>query len=414
MAINKIINNPAKTHGAMRALIRYVLQDKKVKEGYVDFQGPFNYDEINVNNVYQAFLEEKKLWDKDSGRMCMHSVISFHEKDFVTPRECLEIGQIFCQEFFPDFQNLIAIHQDKKHLHIHIVTNTVSFADGHKLHMKKNDLQVQKDFTNKLCASRGLHVAEKGKHFDGSEIEPGEIRAWNEKKYQALINEERESYMIDCAEAIVETVPECSDSHEFVAKMELRGWIVSWNEKRGHVVFRNNSGRSVRDTNLTRTFTFNIGLEEIIDEFTDTLTELYNTSGSAEELYARKIGELILFVADLLFNELKKALTPDNAAGKGRGNQKTPGGTARDERAKFDAFLGKISARTRDYRENADLLIRNADDAIEGSRANRRVSDAETAEIGDSEALSKFVEGERRSAEQQRAAHKRTRGIELG
>ena len=39
---------------------------------------------------------------------------------------------------------------------------------------------------------------------------------------------------------------------------------------------------------------------------------------------------------------------------------------------------------------------------------------AETAEIGDSEALSKFVEGERRSQEQQRAAHKRTRGIELG
>ena len=393
MAINKVINHPAKNHSAMRALIRYVLQDRKVKEGYVTLQGPFNQDSITVGNVYQAFLDEKQLWGKDSGRMCAHHVISFHANDFVTPGECLEIGQTFCQQFFPDFQNLIAVHQDKDHLHIHIVTNTVSFVDGRKLHQTKAELQAQKDFTNQLCESRGLHVAEKGKHFDGSEIEPGEIRAWNEKKYQALINEERESYMIDCAEAIVETVPECSDSKEFVVKMELRGWIVSWNEKKGHIVFRNHAGRTIRDTNLAGTFTFNIGLEEVINEFTDTITELDNAGGSAEELYARKIGELILFVADLLFSELKKALTPDNAAGKGRGNQRTPGGIARDERAEFDAFLGKISARTGAYRENADLLIRNADDAIEGSRAYRR---------------------EQETSEDRNTSRKRSRGIELG
>ncbi len=398
----------------MRALIRYVLQDRKVKEGYITFQGPFNQNSITVGNVYQAFLDEKQLWGKDAGRMCAHHVISFHAKDFVTPTECLEIGQTFCQRFFPDFQNLIAVHQDKDHLHVHIVTNTVSFVDGHKLHQTKADLQAQKDFTNKFCESRGLHVAEKGKHFDGSEIEPGEIRAWNKNKYQMLVDEQKESYMINCAEAIVETVPECTDSREFVVKMELRGWIVSWNEKKGHIVFRNKVGKTIRDTNLTGTFTFNIGLEEVINEFTDTLTELDNSSGSAEELYARKIGELILFVADLLFDELKKALTPNNAAGKERGNQRTPERIASDERAKFDAFLGKISARTGTYRENADLLIRAAGDAIEGSRDDRRVSDAEAAEIGDSEALSKFVEGERRSAEQQRATHKKTRGIDLG
>ena len=379
MAINKVINNPAKTHAAMRSLIRYVLKDEKVQDGYVMVQGPFNYDVINTENVTQAFIDEKQLWNKDSGRMCAHNVISFHPDDYVTERECLEIGQDFCQEFFSDFQSLIAVHQDKDHLHIHIVTNTVSFVDGHKLHQTKADLQAKKDFTNKLCESRGLHVAEKGKHFDGSEIEPGEIRAWNKDKYQMLIDEQKESYMIDCAEAIVETVPECSDSKEFVAKMEFRGWIVSWNEKKGHIVFRNHLGKTIRDTNLTGTFTFNIGLEEVINEYTDTLNELDNTQGSAEEFYARKIGELLLIVADLLFNELKKALTPDNSAGKGRGKQRTPAG-----------------------------------DAIEGSRTDRSDSDAEAAKIEDSEALSRFVEGERRSQEQSRYSHKKTGGISLG
>lgn len=65
------------------------------------------------------------------------------------------------------------------------------------------------------------------------------------------------------------------------------------------------------------------------------------------------------------------------------------------ETASFvDAFFGKISALTRAYRENADLLIRNADDAIGDSRSDRGDSDEEPAKIEDSKALSRFVEGE--------------------
>ena len=168
----------------MRSVIWYVLQDQKVREGYVTVQGPFNYNEITVNNVYHAFLDEKELWNKDSGRMCFHSVISFHEKDYVTPAEVLEIGQTVCDRFFSGFQNLLAVHQDKDHLHVHIVTNTVSFTDGHKLHTTKNDLQRLKDITNEICETRGLPVAVKGRHFDGSEIEPGEIIAWDRSKYE--------------------------------------------------------------------------------------------------------------------------------------------------------------------------------------------------------------------------------------
>ena len=256
MAINKVVNKSKKhsgpqTHGSMKAVIRYVLQDKKVTEGYVMVTGPYSPELISVNGVYDAFLEEKQLWGKDSGRMFAHNVISFHKDEKTYPAECLEIGRQFCEKFFHNHQNLIAVHQDRDHLHVHIVTNTVSYMDGRKLHQTKHDLQRQKDFTNELCRSRGLSVTEKGKHFNGTDIEPGEIRAWNKDKYQMLIDEQKESYMIDCAEAIVETVPECSDSKEFVAKMELRGWIVSWNEKKGHIVFRNHTGRCRYDPVLT-------------------------------------------------------------------------------------------------------------------------------------------------------------------
>ncbi len=58
MAINKVINNPAKTHAAMRSLIRYVLKDEKVQDGYVMVQGPFNYDVINAETSDAAARDD--------------------------------------------------------------------------------------------------------------------------------------------------------------------------------------------------------------------------------------------------------------------------------------------------------------------------------------------------------------------
>ena len=69
MAINKTINKSTKSHGAMRNCIEYVLREDKTNRGLVYVTGPFSVDEITYDSVYQSFLEEKKLWGKDSGRM---------------------------------------------------------------------------------------------------------------------------------------------------------------------------------------------------------------------------------------------------------------------------------------------------------------------------------------------------------
>lgn len=151
MAVNKVVNKSTKSHGAMRNVIEYVLQDKKVKEGYVSITGPYAYEEINWDNVYRSLLDEKKLWDKDSGRMYAHNIISFHKDEDITPAQALEIEQEFVEKFFSNHQSVIGVHQDKDHLHIHIVTNYVSFIDGLKHHQAKRDLERQKDFTNNLC-----------------------------------------------------------------------------------------------------------------------------------------------------------------------------------------------------------------------------------------------------------------------
>ena len=78
MAINKVVNHSTKSHGAMRNAIEYVLRDEKVLDGFVEVTGPFPEETIGYDGVYRTWIAEKRLWDKDSGRMYAHNIISFH------------------------------------------------------------------------------------------------------------------------------------------------------------------------------------------------------------------------------------------------------------------------------------------------------------------------------------------------
>ena len=226
MAINKVVNKSTKNRGAMRNVLEYVLRDEKIKEGYVDIAGPYSGETINYDEVYRAWLEEKQTWNKDSGRMYSHNIISFHKDENISPAEVLEIGKEFAEKFFAGHQYVIGVHQDKDHLHCHIVTNSVSYIDGHKLHQTKRDLDRQKEFTNNLCREKGLSIAEKGHHFDGTAIEEGEITAWSKDKYNLLINDSKKSFVADCAIAIMESIPGSTCREDFISHMAEKGWTV--------------------------------------------------------------------------------------------------------------------------------------------------------------------------------------------
>ena len=267
MAINKVINKSTKSHGAMRNVIEYVLRDDKVKEGYVYITGPYAADTINYDSVYNAFLQEKRLWNKDSGRMYSHCIISFHRDEQIAPDKVLEIGKQFVDMFFAGYQCLISVHQDKDHLHCHIIVNSVSYLDGLKLHQTKRDLEKQKNYTNNLCMANGLTVAIKGYHFDGSRIEDGKVSAWNKDKYNLLNSNGRKSYVSDCAAAVQSAEENCCSQEAFVDNMLSLGWSTTWNNKKKHITFQNENGDKVRDSNLSNTFRLNINKECLIREF---------------------------------------------------------------------------------------------------------------------------------------------------
>lgn len=267
MAINKTVNKSTKTHGAMRNCMEYVLRESKINASLVYVSGPFDAEEITYDTVYRSFLEEKKLWNKDSGRMYAHNIISWHKDEEITPEEAYEFGKEFVEQWFAGFQTLMAVHVDRKHIHLHMVTNTVSYIDGHKLHTTKNELEEMKQLTNRLCEARGWSTPEKGKNFYGNDLELGHVRAWSKDKYHMLLHNAKESCIAACALAILETKADAYSQDEFIRNMEQKGWHVIWKLTRKNITFVNEEGKKVRDRNILKTFNINVTKGDLLDEF---------------------------------------------------------------------------------------------------------------------------------------------------
>ena len=267
MAINKTINKRTNSHGAMRNCIEYVLREGKTDQHLVHIIGPYPYEEVNYDLVYQSFLEEKRLWGKDSGRMYAHNVISWHKDEKITPEQALEFGIAFAEKWFSGFQTVVSVHKDKDHIQCHLVTNSVSYENGKKLHNSRKDLERMKQLTNQMCRERGLTVAGKGKHFDGSQIETGEVIAWSKDKYNLFRQQKKDSFVADCAMVVLTVMESCISREQFIKEMGNLGWNVNWTENRKHITFQNSEGKKVRDSNLSKTFHLKISKGELEDEF---------------------------------------------------------------------------------------------------------------------------------------------------
>ena len=375
--------------------------------------GPYCHDEINYDLVYRTFLEEKKMWNKDSGRMYAHNIISWHKDEQITLEQAFEFGKEFAEKWFSGFQTLVAVHKDKEHIHCHLVTNSVSYEDGRKLHNTRKDLERMKQLTNQMCRERGLTVAEKGKHFDGSQIEKGEVIVWSKDKYNLFRQQVKDSFVADCAMAVLKALENCISKEKFIEKMRQFGWNVNWTEKRKHITFQNQDGKKVRDSNLSKTFHLDISKEGLENEFDRNRQKARDSvnreSRSDEELagYYRQVEAACEGAGGV------------TGASDGR-ERRVTGEKSEDERV-YSGISGKdaqvengktevVLRESRNARRNANVERRNsADDS-------RTVRNAETQSVFTAE--QRRLEEQKRIDEQERARasrrrNKRRSGLEL-
>ena len=406
MAVNKTINKRTNTHGAMRNCIEYVLRQDKTNELFTCVTGPYCHDEINYDLVYRTFLEEKKIWDKDSGRMYAHNIISWHKDEQITPEQALEFGKEFAENWFSGFQTLMAVHKDKDHIHCHLVTNSVSYEDGRKLHNTKKDLERMKQLTNQMCRERGLTVAEKGKHFDGSQIEKGEVIAWSKDKYNLFRQQVKDSFVADCAMAVLKALENCISKEKFIEKMKQFGWNVNWTEKRKHITFQNQDGKKVRDSNLSKTFHLDISKEGLENEFDRNRQKARDSanrdSRSDEELagYYRQVEAACEGAGGVTgaSDGRERRVTGENSEDE-RVYPEISGKDTQAEDGKTEAILRE----SRNARRNSEIKRRNS------ASDNRTVRNAEAESIASAEQRRSEKQKWLNEQERARAARRRNK-----
>ena len=389
MAVNKTINKRTNTHGAMRNCIEYVLRQDKTSELLTYITGPYCHNEINYDLVYRTFLEEKKMWNKDTGRMYAHNIISWHKDEQITPEQAFEFGKEFAENWFSGFQTLVAVHKDKDHIHCHLVTNSVSYEDGRKLHNTRKDLERMKQLTNQMCRERGLTVAEKGKHFDGSQIEKGEVIAWSKDKYNLFRQQVKDSFVADCAMAVLKALENCISKEKFIEKMKQFGWNVNWTEKRKHITFQNQEGKKVRDSNLFKTFHLDISKEGLENEFNGNRKKARDSanrdSRSDEELagYYRQVEAACEGAGGV------------TGASDGR-ERRVTGEKSEDERV-YPEISGKD---TQAENGKTEAILRESRNARRNSEIKRRNSSFDNRTVRNAEAESIASAEQRRSEKQ--------------
>ena len=260
MAIIKSVTN---SHSQIKQIIDYVTKNektigKKLCSGY----------NCNIDTAVIEMQATKELYRKTGGRTYKHFVQSFPPDEKVTPEQAHEIAKQYVEScpLFSNFEVVYATHIDRKHIHTHFVVNSVSYLDGHKFQMGKKDLQDMKMLNNQLCMEHGLNICEIRKKQSDSKS----IIAYDMKKYQFLKKAKEgkiKSYVQDTAVAVYESMNESKSKEEFIESMKQKGYSVVWKDSRKYIVFINQDGKKVRNSNLQKTYNMSAGKDELIDYF---------------------------------------------------------------------------------------------------------------------------------------------------
>ena len=174
-----------------------ILERMKIAEGYAIDPDKTEIDEVRyascinlsgLENAADEMIETKERWGKMDGRLGYHVIQSFSPDDNVTPEMAHEIGKRYAEKLFGDFEVVIGTHVDKSHIHNHIVINSVSCIDGHKLHTPKGYLRnVMRKVSDRYCEEYSLSVIPWTSNREMSQYEWYK-RHWREGSFKEGIN----------------------------------------------------------------------------------------------------------------------------------------------------------------------------------------------------------------------------------
>lgn len=160
MAVTKILNIKQSVRGSgthLKNAIYYIMNPEKTKENTM-IGGNAGSE---PNEVYQSMLDTKKAWEKLDGRQGYHMIISWKPGE-VEEETAYQVLREFCEEYLGEsYDYVFALHDDKEHVHGHIIFNSVNRISGYKYRYEKGDWEkFIQPVTDRICERHGLKKLE--------------------------------------------------------------------------------------------------------------------------------------------------------------------------------------------------------------------------------------------------------------
>lgn len=237
MAILKIVNrrNGKRKRSHLAGVIKYVLKTEKTEEKLIYGQN------LEPERAYQMMMETKDLFNKRKGMDYFHFVLSYPPNEKITPEQALEQAKELLERTkkFRGYETLVAVHRDKKHIHVHFIVNSVNFVDGRKFHLSRKELEALKQLQNQINIEKGFSAAP-GKYQDMNGEERTETVSNNKNTYQLLKRAESgevKSYVQTCAISVLTQAARASSKEEFIQLMDQDGFETIWDDNKKHITF---------------------------------------------------------------------------------------------------------------------------------------------------------------------------------
>lgn len=153
-----------KTEEHLKKAIPYIMNEKKTNGLHYSNSG------VMPEQITDTFFMTKKRFPTRGNRQAYHYKFSFSKEEKIIPEDALSFIRELIEEYLGDAYDFVcSVHQDRDHLHMHLIFNSVRRTEG-KYHYKKGDWNtVIKPLTNRLADKYHTgHLKEKDETLDYS------------------------------------------------------------------------------------------------------------------------------------------------------------------------------------------------------------------------------------------------------
>ena len=142
MPVFKSVNNISHSYGGLKNVINYITSGEKERIYKVEGIGLSDNKDI----AYKEMLINKKGFGKEEGRQYKQFILSFGIG--IDAETVYQIGVKFAEENLlkRGYKSILAVHDDKEHKHVHIITDSVNYITGMKFHeIERKALEKEKN-----------------------------------------------------------------------------------------------------------------------------------------------------------------------------------------------------------------------------------------------------------------------------